>query len=113
MFGFSFIVGGGGSGVVVGVTDADPAEENVSHATVWGLSLTHGVLYHKKGVEKATLGTQTLSTPLADYGEKAVLTVDVEVNTKTNRIAFSLDGAPLMQDYELLSDHFIALSILL
>ena len=98
---FRFLVGGGGSGVVVGVTDADLGNEGgaerLNGATVWGLSLTHGALYTKKGMERATLGNQTLAPPLAAIGKRDCLVVNVEINTKTNRIAFAMDDDPFIQ----------------
>ena len=106
---FAFMVGGGGSGVVIGVTDAnlfspsgngdrsrDETEvDNVS--SVWGLSLTHGALYTKKGTGKGKIGTQTIAPPLSRWPPGEVLHVEVEVDMRARRIAFGVNGSQLTQ----------------
>ena len=102
-----------GAGVIVGVTDADSGEGGGdAAASVWGLSLTHGALYTRKGLDKGSLGNQTLSTPLSDLRSFEAYVVDVEVNLRTRRLAFAArldDGgpgnlAPMLQTDAILPD---------
>ena len=98
---FGFIVGGGGSGVVLGITDAPisaTADERLN-ATVWGICLTHGCLYTKKGVQRAKLGNKNITPPLSELRmqHRTVLRVEVEVDRESHRLAFSVGGSALSQ----------------
>ena len=98
---FGFLVGGGGSGIVLGVTDASPdaTEAERLSTRVWGISLTHGATYTKKGVQRATLGGKSIAPPLSELHREQrcpELCVEVEVDMKAHRIAFSVDGTPLV-----------------
>jgi hypothetical protein len=100
VFRFAFLVGGGGSGVVVGVTDVvrpDATEEERANSNVWGLSLTHGCVFTKHGCHQARRGKQSIAPPLTEFphATRCGLMVEVEVDVRTRRIAFGVGGSQL------------------